>query len=71
MRKCSSHHVKRADQIDVHDDTKTIWRQLIDRGEKIAGGSGDENINAFELRTGGSERPADRRENPARRRQPP
>jgi hypothetical protein len=26
---------------------------------KIAGGSGDENINVFELRTGGFERPAD------------
>ncbi len=34
------------------------------RGEKIAGGSGDENINGSELRTGGFERPADRCEIP-------
>jgi hypothetical protein len=38
--------------------------QLIDRGEKVTGGSGDENINASELRTGGFERPADHCEIP-------
>src|SRR5258705_4866024 len=64
MRKSSSHYVKLADQVDVHDDAKTIRRQLIDRGEKVAGGSGDENINASELRTGGFEGPADRCEIP-------
>jgi hypothetical protein len=64
MRKSSSHHVRRADQIDVHDDTKVNWRQFIGRSEKITGGSGDENINVFELRTGGFERPADGCETP-------
>ena len=50
--------MKRADQIDVHDDTKTIRGQLIDRGEEFA--AGDKNINVSELLAGGFERPADR-----------